>query len=85
MISAALLDDHPAISAGVQATIEPLRDIGRKASPTAALIQAIRHAASPVRLGLWITPKMKAGTASTLDPRDHAIFAMRLAGDWFPR
>jgi two-component system response regulator DesR len=152
MISAALLDDHPAIRAGVQATIEPLPDlrlvgsaagepaiwallertrpdvlimdhhhrgrdglmlcleiksqlgppavvfysasmprplevaagadaIVRKHSPIVELIEAIRAVASSVRPGLSIKPRMKAQAASTLDPRDHAIFAMRLDGD----
>jgi DNA-binding NarL/FixJ family response regulator len=52
-----------------------------KASPIGALIEAIRAAAHPVHPGLSITPRMKAEAAVTLDPRDHAIFAMRLAGN----
>jgi DNA-binding NarL/FixJ family response regulator len=52
-----------------------------KADPAAALINAIRTAALPHPAGLLLSAGLRAGAAAVLDPADHAILAMRLAGN----
>jgi DNA-binding NarL/FixJ family response regulator len=51
-----------------------------KSSPAATLLEAIRAAAANPRTIPPITPQMTADAAARLDPADHAILAMRLAG-----
>jgi DNA-binding NarL/FixJ family response regulator len=50
-----------------------------KSSPAAALVEAIRTVAGNRRTIPPITPRMRADAAAKLDPRDHAILAMRVA------
>jgi DNA-binding NarL/FixJ family response regulator len=52
-----------------------------KADPAAALINAIRTAALPHPTGLLLSAGLLAAAAAVLDPADHAILAMRLAGN----
>jgi DNA-binding NarL/FixJ family response regulator len=52
-----------------------------KSSPAATLLEAIRTVARNRRPVPPITPRMKAAAAAMLDPADHAILAMRVAGD----
>ena len=96
MIRVAFLDDHPAVRAGLQAILatEPdLRLVGSaaavagadaivsKSSAAATLIEAIRAVARNPRTIPRISSQMKADAAARLDPADHAILAMRVAGD----
>lgn len=62
-----------AVVAGVDAVVA-------KSSSNRALLEAIRAVAIPPRPLPPVTPQMKAEAASRLDPSDHAILAMRLAG-----
>jgi DNA-binding NarL/FixJ family response regulator len=50
-----------------------------KSSTAAALVEAIRTVARNRRTIPPITPRMRADAAAKLDPRDHAILAMRVA------
>jgi DNA-binding NarL/FixJ family response regulator len=50
-----------------------------KSSTAAALVEAIRTVAGNRRTIPPITPRMRADAAAKLDPRDHAILAMRVA------
>lgn len=52
-----------------------------KADPAAVLIEAIRAAALPHQAGLPESIGLMAAAAAVLDPADHAILAMRLAGN----
>ncbi len=52
-----------------------------KADPAAVLIEAIRAAALPHVAGFLLSAGPLAGAAAALDPADHAILAMRLAGN----
>jgi DNA-binding NarL/FixJ family response regulator len=52
-----------------------------KSSTTATLLEAIRAVARNPRTTPPVTPRMKADAAARLDPADHAILAMRVAGD----
>jgi len=52
-----------------------------KADPADALIDAIRAAAVPHPAGHLLGAGPLAGAAAALDPADHAILAMRLAGN----
>jgi DNA-binding NarL/FixJ family response regulator len=52
-----------------------------KSSSTAALLEAIREVARARRMLPPVSRQMTAGAAARLDPTDHAILAMRLAGD----
>jgi hypothetical protein len=52
-----------------------------KSSSAAALLGAIREVARAPRLRPPVSRQMRAGAAARLDPADHAILAMRLAGD----
>jgi DNA-binding NarL/FixJ family response regulator len=71
----AILDlHHPAAAvAGADAIIS-------KSSTPATLVEAIRVVARNRRTSPSITPQMKADAAARLDPGDHAILAMRVAG-----
>ncbi|MCW3065521.1 MAG: response regulator receiver protein [Solirubrobacterales bacterium] len=60
--------------AGADATVS-------KSSDAATLVEAIRAVARNPRTIPPITPRMKADAAARLDPADHAILAMRVAGD----
>jgi DNA-binding NarL/FixJ family response regulator len=50
-----------------------------KSSTAAALVEALRTVARNRRTIPPITPRMRADAAAKLDPRDHAILAMRVA------
>jgi DNA-binding NarL/FixJ family response regulator len=52
-----------------------------KSSTAASLVEAIRAVARNPRIIPPITSQMKAEAAAMLDPADHAILAMRVAGD----
>jgi DNA-binding NarL/FixJ family response regulator len=52
-----------------------------KSSSAAALLEAIRQVARGPRLLPPLSRQMRTGAAARLDPADHAILAMRLAGD----
>jgi DNA-binding NarL/FixJ family response regulator len=52
-----------------------------KSSSTRALLEAIRAVARAPRALPPISRQMRVGAAERLDPADHAILAMRLAGD----
>jgi DNA-binding NarL/FixJ family response regulator len=52
-----------------------------KSSSTRALLEAIREVARAPRVAPPISRQMKVGAAARLDPADHAILAMRLAGE----
>jgi DNA-binding NarL/FixJ family response regulator len=64
----------PAAVAGADAIVS-------KSSAAATLLEAIRTVARTPRTIPPITPQMKADAAARLDPADHAILAMRVAGD----
>jgi DNA-binding NarL/FixJ family response regulator len=49
-------------------------------APPGALNEAIRTLARNRRTIPAITPRMRADAAAKLDPRDHAILPMRVAG-----
>jgi DNA-binding NarL/FixJ family response regulator len=51
-----------------------------KASSTAALVDAVREVARAPRTPPRITGRMRTDAATRLDPADHSILAMRLAG-----
>jgi DNA-binding NarL/FixJ family response regulator len=65
----------------VAAAVAGVNTVVSKASSNRALLDAIRAVANPPRSLPAITPPMKAEAATRLDPSDHAILAMRLAGD----
>jgi DNA-binding NarL/FixJ family response regulator len=50
-------------------------------SSSAVLIEAIRHAAASKHEPMPVSREMRVAAAARLDPSDHAIFAMRLAGE----
>jgi DNA-binding NarL/FixJ family response regulator len=52
-----------------------------KSSTAGSLVEAIRAVARNRRTIPRITPQMKAEAAARLDPADHAILAMRVAGE----
>jgi DNA-binding NarL/FixJ family response regulator len=52
-----------------------------KASTAHTLLEAIREVAQAPRAVTPISPQMRAEAAARLDPFDHAVLAMRLAGD----
>jgi DNA-binding NarL/FixJ family response regulator len=52
-----------------------------KSSSTRELLEAIREVARAPRTLPRISRQMKVGAAARLDPADHAILAMRLAGE----
>ena len=62
------------VVAGADATVS-------KSSAVATLLETIRQVACGPRLSAPISPAMKAEAAARLDPADHAILAMRIAGD----
>lgn len=66
------------VVAGIVAGADAVVD---KSSSTAALLEAIREVAREPRMLPPISRQMTAGAAARLDPADHAILAMRLAGD----
>jgi DNA-binding NarL/FixJ family response regulator len=65
----------------VAAAVAGADAIVSKSSAPTTLLEAIRTVARNPRTIPTITPKMKADAAARLDPADHAIFAMRVAGD----
>ncbi|MEA2251643.1 MAG: hypothetical protein QOG70_1885 [Solirubrobacteraceae bacterium] len=64
----------------VAAAVAGVDAVVAKSSSNRALLEAIRAVASPPRPLPTITPRMKAEAAIRLDPSDHAILAMRVAG-----
>jgi DNA-binding NarL/FixJ family response regulator len=64
----------------VAAAVAGVDAVVAKSSSNRALLEAIRAVAIPPRPLPLVTPPMKAEAASRLDPSDHAILAMRLAG-----
>jgi DNA-binding NarL/FixJ family response regulator len=65
----------------VAAAVAGADAIVSKSSAAAVLVEAIRTVArNPLTLPP-VTPQMKANAAARLDPADHAILAMRVAGD----
>lgn len=65
----------------VAAAVAGADAIVSKSSAAATLLEAIRTVALNPRTIPPITPQMKADAAARLDPADHAILAMRVAGD----
>jgi DNA-binding NarL/FixJ family response regulator len=64
----------------VAAAVAGVNAVVSKASDNGALLEAIRAVANAPRPLPPTTPQMKAEAATRLDPADHAILAMRLAG-----
>lgn len=64
----------------VAAAVAGVDAVVAKSSSNRALLEAIRAVAIPPRPLSPVTPQMKTEAASRLDPSDHAILAMRLAG-----
>jgi DNA-binding NarL/FixJ family response regulator len=64
----------------VAAAVAGANAVVNKSSSSRALLEAIRAAATPQHPLPPITPRMKAEAAIRLDPSEHAILAMRLAG-----
>lgn len=65
----------------VAAAVAGADAIVSKSSDAAILAEAIRTVARNPRPAPAISPQMKASAAARLDPADHAILAMRVAGD----
>jgi DNA-binding NarL/FixJ family response regulator len=65
----------------VAAAVAGADAIVSKSSAAATLVEAIRAMARNPRTIPRISPQMKADAAARLDPADHAILAMRVAGD----
>jgi DNA-binding NarL/FixJ family response regulator len=65
----------------VAAAVAGADAIVSKSSAAATLVEAIRAVARNPRTIPRISPQMKAEAAARLDPADHAILAMRVAGD----
>jgi DNA-binding NarL/FixJ family response regulator len=65
----------------VAAAVAGADAIVSKSSAAATLVEAIRAVARNPRTIARISPQMKADAAARLDPADHAILAMRVAGD----
>jgi DNA-binding NarL/FixJ family response regulator len=65
----------------VAAAVAGADAIVSKSSAAATLVEAIRAVARNPRTTPPISPQMKADAAARLDPADHAILAMRVAGD----
>jgi DNA-binding NarL/FixJ family response regulator len=65
----------------VAAAVAGADAIVSKSSVAASLVEAIRAVARNPRTILRISPQMKADAAARRDPADHAILAMRVAGD----
>jgi DNA-binding NarL/FixJ family response regulator len=65
----------------VAAAVAGADSIISKSTAPARLVEAIRNVAGDSRTGPPITLQMKAEAAARLDPADHAILAMRVAGD----
>jgi DNA-binding NarL/FixJ family response regulator len=68
----------PLVVAGIVAGADAV--VG-KSSSTGALLEAIREVARAPHPLTPISRRMTAGAAARLDPADHAILAMRLAGE----
>jgi DNA-binding NarL/FixJ family response regulator len=64
----------------VAAAVAGVNAVVNKSSSSRALLEAIRAVATPQHPLPPITPRMKAEAAIRLDPSDHAILAMRVAG-----
>jgi DNA-binding NarL/FixJ family response regulator len=65
----------------VAATVAGADAILSKSSAPATLLEAIRTVAHNPHPSPPISPQLKADAAARLDPADHAILAMRVAGD----
>ncbi len=68
----------PLVVAGVVAGADA---VVSKTSSGLVLVEAIRHAAAPAHAPMPVTRQMRVEAAARLDPADHAILAMRLAGE----
>ena len=79
--SVVLYSAHTSRTLIVAATVAGADAIVSKASAAANLVGAIRTVARSQRTIPPISPQMKAEAAARLDPADHAILAMRVAGD----
>jgi hypothetical protein len=73
--------DHFKRALVVAAAVAGADAIVSKSSAAATLVEAIRAVARNPRTIPRISPQMKADAAARLDPADHAILAMRVAGD----
>jgi DNA-binding NarL/FixJ family response regulator len=78
---AVLLYSAQASALAVAAAVAGADAIVNKSADAAILVKAIRAVAWTPRPTPAISPKMKATAAARLDPTDHAILAMRVAGD----
>jgi DNA-binding NarL/FixJ family response regulator len=76
-----LFSAYTAAALVVAAAVAGADAIVSKSSATTTLLEAIRTVARNPRTIPPITPQMKADAAARLDPTDHAILAMRVAGD----
>jgi DNA-binding NarL/FixJ family response regulator len=65
----------------VAAAVAGADAIVRKSAGTPELVEAIRTAAATPDAPAPVSPGMRIEAAARLDPADHAVFAMRLAGD----
>jgi DNA-binding NarL/FixJ family response regulator len=65
----------------VAAAVADADAIVSKSSASAVLVEAIRSLARDPHPMSAISPRMKADAAERLDPADHAILAMRVAGE----
>src|SRR4051812_21297433 len=64
----------------VAAAVAGVDAVVAKSSSNRALLEAIRAVAAEPRRLAPVTPQMKAEAATRLDPSDHAILAMSVAG-----
>jgi DNA-binding NarL/FixJ family response regulator len=72
-------DTPPALT--VAAAVAGADAIVNTSSAAATLVETIRAVARDPRTLPPISPRMKADAAARLDPTDHAILAMRVAGE----
>jgi DNA-binding NarL/FixJ family response regulator len=68
----------PVVVAGVVAGADA---VVSSTSSGEVLVEAIRHAAASTHAPMPVSREQRAEAAARLDPADHAIFAMRLAGE----
>jgi DNA-binding NarL/FixJ family response regulator len=64
----------------VAAAVAGVDAVVAKSSSNRALLEAIRAVAAEPRPLAPVSPQMRAEAAMRLDPSDHAILAMRVAG-----
>jgi DNA-binding NarL/FixJ family response regulator len=73
------LRDPPAVVLYAWSAREPV--VVSSTSSGSVLIEAIRHPAASMHAPMPVSREMRIEAAARLDPADHAIFAMRLAGE----